>query len=155
MSIPGALFSGMAFWMGRCYLWMRDRPRLRFSPSQKCPPVLKAVGAWHVNTSGDNCAGHWQHSYPFPVPGLPGMLPRRSRAALRTPELHRGFFLQPLREHRHTGGRADGRTCPAVGLQGPFRCGSPGNSSVGLSACEAPPEQRFSARCLYLLLLDR
>lgn len=22
MSIPEALFSGMAFWMGECYLWM-------------------------------------------------------------------------------------------------------------------------------------
>lgn len=41
MSIPEALFSGMAFWMGECYLWMRVRSHLHFSPSQKYSPVLK------------------------------------------------------------------------------------------------------------------
>lgn len=64
MSILEALFSGMAFWMGECYLRMWVRSYLHFSPSQKYPPVLKTVWAWHVNTHIENCASH----QPIPSP---------------------------------------------------------------------------------------
>lgn len=84
MSIPEALFSGIAFWMGDCYLWMWVRSHLHFSPSQTYPPVLKTVWDWHIQKTV-------LATNQFPVLGLPGMQGRIFQTDVCTLELHRFF----------------------------------------------------------------